>query len=249
MLILTACELMTQHADAKTTMRPPTRSAAAAAAARRAPDIQPAVAAADTLLPMQPEFGAISLVQKELAAYSDQCPCAQSLEAERARAHASLERVLVLDARGAWNGLGNSLSRWVGLLRVGHSLGYATFLWLNGAGSDAPSRGDARFDIGDYFVSVGVDWQWNRRTRRRVAAAMRRRGQSHPFLARAVCKRMTFACMEPVIEWEGGRRSAGCSYDEELGGGLLRVLRSLNASWLQLELAGGQVDTRATSGA
>jgi hypothetical protein len=45
--------------------------------------------------------------------------------------------VLVIDARFPWNGVGNSLVRWLTLLRVGLASGRATFLWL----SDFPESG------------------------------------------------------------------------------------------------------------
>ena len=83
------------------------------------------------------------------------CGCSQRVEARRQRLHASLERVLVIDARFHWNGVGNSLVRWLTLLRVGLASGRATFLWL----SDFPGTGKTRFDLGAYFVAVGADWQ------------------------------------------------------------------------------------------
>ena len=59
------------------------------------------------------------------------------MEARRAELHARLDRVLVIDARFPWNGVGNSLVRWLTLLRVGLASGRATFLWL----SDFPESG------------------------------------------------------------------------------------------------------------
>ena len=61
----------------------------------------------------------------------------------------------MIDARFHWNGVGNSLVRWLTLLRVGLASGRATFLWL----SDFPGTGKTRFDLGAYFVAVGADWQ------------------------------------------------------------------------------------------
>ena len=43
----------------------------------------------------------------------------------------------MIDARFPWNGVGNSLVRWLTLLRVGLASGRATFLWL----SDFPESG------------------------------------------------------------------------------------------------------------
>jgi hypothetical protein len=59
------------------------------------------------------------------------------MEARRAELHTRLDRVLVIDARFPWNGVGNSLVRWLTLLRVGLASGRATFLWL----SDFPESG------------------------------------------------------------------------------------------------------------
>ena len=58
-------------------------------------------------------------VKAEEAIYASSCKCSQLVEAHRAALHASLERVLVIDIRFRWNGLGNSLERWERLLRVG----------------------------------------------------------------------------------------------------------------------------------
>ena len=64
----------------------------------------------------------------------------------------------MIDARFPWNGVGNSLVRWLTLLRVGLASGRATFLWL----SDFPESGlEQRFDLGAYFVAVGADWRWS----------------------------------------------------------------------------------------
>ena len=104
-------------------MRPPLRDA---------PTLQPAVDPMGSSHQVINEFGASRHIQKELAAYSENCHCTHAIEAECARLHASLERVLVIDARMAWNGLGNSLGRWTSFLRLGEAMNFATFLWLNG---------------------------------------------------------------------------------------------------------------------
>ena len=65
------------------------------------------------------------------------------MEARRAELHTRLDRVLVIDARFPWNGVGNSLVRWLTLLRVGLASGRATFLWL----SDFPESGLERISM------------------------------------------------------------------------------------------------------
>ena len=74
-------------------------------------------------------------VKAEEAIYASSCKCSQLVEAHRAALHASLERVLVIDIRFRWNGLGNSLERWERLLRVGLAAGRATFLQMTQCGA------------------------------------------------------------------------------------------------------------------
>lgn len=104
-------------------------------------------------------------------------------------AHESLSRVVVLDARHNWNGLGDTHERLNFLLRVGRGLGRATFLWLDSeADADAgalPGRAayqtaeritrpatDSMFDPGAHVVGFGgVRWQWRTAARRAVEQA------------------------------------------------------------------------------
>ena len=80
------------------------------------------------------------LIQREAAAYTKLCPCQQRIEAGRAELHRTLESVLVIDMRMNWNGIGNSLTRWLAVLRLGTATGRATFLWL----SDRPLQAGAK---------------------------------------------------------------------------------------------------------
>ena len=52
----------------------------------------------------------------ELAAYAH-CGCTHALERRRSALHDALERVVIFDIRFDWNGIGNSLPRWLALLR------------------------------------------------------------------------------------------------------------------------------------
>ena len=97
-------------------------------------------------------------VKAEEAIYASSCKCSQLVEAHRAALHASLERVLVIDIRFRWNGLGNSLERWERLLRVGLAAGRATFLQMS-------DQQHPLFDLGEHFVAKGADWRWSPATR------------------------------------------------------------------------------------
>jgi hypothetical protein len=175
-----------------------------------------------------PEFSSTRLSRKEAAGWDADCVCSQQVEARRAELHASLARVLVIDTRFNWNGIGNSLPRWMAMLRFGLASGRATYMWMSDAGlarerpnASAPlDRSQARraakaslrrreayaspkpigFDLGSYYRAMGGDWRWAQSTRRRVRAAMGARNVSGPALLRYWCKRHTWACMEPCLE-------------------------------------------------
>ena len=76
-------------------------------------------------------FASHPLVRRETSTFEAQCACTQRIEAGRAQLHASLDRVLVIDMRMMWNGVGNSLTRWLAVLRLGTASGRATFLWMS----------------------------------------------------------------------------------------------------------------------
>ena len=75
------------------------------------------------------EFARAAVTRRQLAAFETECDCTRKLHAKYARQHAELSAALVLDGSGfRWEGLGNSGTRWMGLLRFGHATGRATFL-------------------------------------------------------------------------------------------------------------------------
>lgn len=145
------------------------------------------------------------LILREAAEYQSKCQCTQKIEAGRAELHRTLESVLVFDMRMSWNGIGNSLTRWLAVLRLGTAAGRATFLWFSDRGlrthleqplvqqpgrrlGRAPPRFDkwrmphrvtrtTGFDLGDYFMAMDADYRWSRVQYRRVAAAMAARIQ------------------------------------------------------------------------
>ena len=117
------------------------------------------------------EFARAAVTRRQLAAFETECDCTRKLHAKYARQHAELSAALVLDGSGfRWEGLGNSGTRWMGLLRFGHATGRATFLKVtNRCASAEMHRGRRKgerkchIDFGTYFVGWGgVDWQWRR---------------------------------------------------------------------------------------
>ena len=76
---------------------------------------------------------------------------AELAEAGRAELHRTLESVLVIDMRFAWNGIGNSLTRWLAVLRLGTAAGRATFLWFSDRGWQP---GEARVSQGEFLGSI-----------------------------------------------------------------------------------------------
>ncbi|KAL3902878.1 MAG: hypothetical protein SGPRY_011890, partial [Prymnesium sp.] len=80
---------------------------------------------------LSPAFNASPTIQREAQSYASHCACSRAVEQARAELHSSLHNVLVIDARLFYNGVGNSLSRWLALLRFGTAAGRATFLWMS----------------------------------------------------------------------------------------------------------------------
>ena len=90
---------------------------------------------------VDPTFAAHPLIQREASRYAKDCACTHRIEAGRAALHRSLEKVLVIDMRMPWNGIGNSLTRWLAVLRVGTASGRATFLWFSDRSPSAVAAG------------------------------------------------------------------------------------------------------------
>ena len=98
--------------------------------------------------------------------------------------HESRQRVIVLDVRHNWNGLGDTHERLNFLLRVGRGLQRATYLWLDStADPGGPARkhtgermvrnhSEQAFDPGQYVQGLGnVHWRWTAAERSAVATA------------------------------------------------------------------------------
>ena len=189
--------------------------------------------------PLVAGFAASRRIRQERKKFQDSCRCTQAIERARGELHRELRRVLVIDARLAWNGLGNSLGRWVNLLRIGQGMGFATFLWL----SDSEQ---VHFDLGDFFTSTTTEWQWNTRTAAAVADAMAKRGVHQPTRLHLSCRRATFACMLYSLYTEGAETRGGgggggttttCTYEQEQQGLLMRQIAGGGSSWLLLSLS------------
>ena len=216
-------------------------------------------------------FESQRFVAAEASTYHSDCQCSHQVDVTRAALHKSLHRVLVLDARFHWNGLGNSLPRWLGLLRVGNAMRRATFLWMDDDdadddtvdedGPEAPEPFSVRrattprFDIGRYFVSrAGADWRWSRRWDAAVSA--RHNVTAPTTRVRYRCARATHTCMEPRLEVEAATRggalewrvAVSATHETELAGRLLSWLRGLDSPWVELQLD-GQVALEASSAA
>eukprot|EP00966_Prymnesium_polylepis_P239902 5547489-Prymnesium_polylepis.1 len=117
-----------------------------------------------------PRFGVVesfrkaAVTQRQQRVWREQCACTRALHRDYARRHELLERLVVIDGSSfRWEGLGNSGTRWMGLLRWGFATGRAVFLRLTRECSDKaagrPSDRTCHLDFGDYFTGWGgVDW-------------------------------------------------------------------------------------------
>jgi hypothetical protein len=98
--------------------------------------------------------------------------------------HESRARVVVLDVRHNWNGLGDTHERLNFLLRVGRGLQRATYLWLDStADPGGPERqhsgermvrnhSEQAFDPGQFVQGLGnVHWRWTAAERRAVVTS------------------------------------------------------------------------------
>ncbi|KAJ1630974.1 hypothetical protein T492DRAFT_906367 [Pavlovales sp. CCMP2436] len=134
------------------------------------------------------QFANASFIRAEAAAFDLRCRGyrAQWEKLLVTSAFARLERVLIVDVtRPSWNGLGNSLDRWLNLFRLGHAHGRATFLRMDPCSAPLPPhlgllalRPDSpacKFDLGQFFhADRGWQWAWDQRAASAVREAMSR---------------------------------------------------------------------------
>ena len=77
-------------------------------------------------------FFAAPVIARQYAVWEREGGCTRALHKEYAQRHKSLERLIVLDGTTfRWEGLGNSGTRWMGLLRWGYATGRATFVQIS----------------------------------------------------------------------------------------------------------------------
>lgn len=145
------------------------------------------------------EFNAASLTRRQNTVFDAECQCTKAMHAEyrgRYESAATRPRTLVIDGTTfRWEGLGNSGTRWMGLLRWGFATGRQVYLQI-GRDCQSPKAKAAmvpcRMDIGAYFTGYnGVDWHWGTQ-----AAAVRKRHTSRgerPLVIQ--CVRARRACM------------------------------------------------------
>ena len=182
------------------------------------------------------------LIQKELSAFAQRCSCTQYVEERRAALHRELSRVIVIDLRFAFWGIGNSLPRWLGLLRCGLAAGRATFLWMSDqqqaalrpAGSARHQKAVQRFDLGEYFHAIGGDWRWTAEQEARVRAVQ---GDDKPLEVRYTCLQQAAECDRFQLRWGNAESSSlEGSLEQERDGMLVAWLSARREPWLLLNL-------------
>jgi hypothetical protein len=166
----------------------------------------------------------------ELRSFGARCSFLAPGWAAAHAAHAALARVLVVDARHDWNGIGDSLERYTFALRAGRALGRATFLLLDGcADASAPPRhpaqhrapGGCAFDPGAHVTGFGgLDWRWDSAVAARVRAAHNLPADAQPVALRYTCEKLDYArgCLGAVLRHVGNDSVAlAAAHDSEPG--------------------------------
>ena len=138
--------------------------------------------------------------REELNNFVERCAEVAPYWAEVVERHETRARVIVLDVRHNWNGLGDTHERLNFLLRVGRGLQRASYLWLDStADPGGPQRqhtgerivrnhSEQAFDPGKYVQGLGnVHWRWTAAERSAVEAV--HRGQKWVSL-RYECKKI-----------------------------------------------------------
>ena len=110
-------------------------------------------------------FRQAAVTQRQYTRWRAECACTRAMHRQYEQRHARLDRIVVIDGSSfRWEGLGNSATRWMGLLRWGYATERAVFLRITRECRRAAGRPNDRtchLDFGDYFVGWGgVDWHW-----------------------------------------------------------------------------------------
>ena len=179
---------------------------------------------------MSRAFFSSRVVLRQEAAYASECSCIDELMRRIGARHRRLNKVVVIDGTGfRWEGLGNSGTRWMGLLRWGHATDRAAFLSTGSCGASTPFR----LDIGAYFRGKqGVGWHWGGATEARVRATLGARGATE-LVVDYVCERdRPGGCQKAHLRFANGTT---LSLGEPAG--MLRWFREAPHPWIRLRLA------------
>ena len=189
----------------------------------------------------------------ELERFGHDCAFMAPAWASLADAHESLARVIVVDVRHNWTGLGDSHERWNFLLRVARATGRAAFLWADDcADAEGPKRSVApgvpahvrppgcQFDPGAYVSGFGgVDWRWDAAKRRRVQAAQGP-GAAEVAVQFQCLREISRGCGHAVVRWAANATvalSVEGAEAEDTAGPVQAFLTDALAThpWLRLE--------------
>ncbi len=196
------------------------------------------------------QFWSARAVRRQYAAFDAECHCTRELFSEYARWQRELSRVLVLDGSVfRWEGLGNSGTRWIGLLRYGHATRRATYLRLSQAGGCGTPHGRragrprawlsnrCHLDLGDYFTGLSaVDWQWAGETERTVRAALEARKVDEHVISYTCARAASRGCAVARLSFANGSAIELAEPTE-----LLSWLRTDAPRWIRLVLDQGAV--------
>ena len=193
--------------------------------------------------PIHRTFSALKHVRRQEAAFERECSCTRRIMHRYAQRHRSMKRIVLLDgSRFRWEGLGNSATRWMGLLRWGHATGRAAFLKISGECAHherkAPARSSSpacHLDPGSYFTGWGgVDWQWRGRRGAAMRRTMEARGIAETVLV-YTCEphyRRANGCTRPTLRFGNGSSVTLTEPDE-----LLAWFQQLREPWVTVRLA------------
>jgi len=186
------------------------------------------------------EFNAASLTRRQNAVFDAECQCTKAMHAEyrgRYESAATRPRTLVIDGTTfRWEGLGNSGTRWMGLLRWGFATGRQVYLQI-GRDCQSPKAKAAmvpcRMDIGAYFTGYdGVDWHWGTQ-----AAAVRKRHMSRgerPLVIQYRCHRRAAGTPGCAIARLTFRNGTAITLPEPAG--VLKWFRTSPEPWIRIVL-------------
>lgn len=175
-------------------------------------------------------FWSSSVIRRQYAVWERECACTRAMHREYKQRHASLDRLIVLDGSTfRWEGLGNSGTRWMGLLRWGYATGRAVFLQIS------PLSHPVRLDPGEYFIGWNqVDWHWGAQ-RAAIRKRLTARGVRPVVLEYSCARRRAPGCAIARLRFPKNR-SVLAELPEPFG--LLEWMRSpASPPWIRLVLA------------